>query len=59
MGAEAVQEGVFDAVKGKLKRVGIKILNSVKKFLTKSVSNVFKFLGAEPDIKFSNKVHFR
>jgi len=59
MGASTVNEGMFDVVKGILKRVGLKILNSVKKFLTKSVTNVFKFLGAEPDIKVSSKINFR
>ena len=58
MGAAPVQEGVFDVVKGKLKRVGLKILNSVKKFLTKSVTNVVKFLGAKPDIEIRRKINF-
>ena len=58
MGAETVTEGVFDAVRGKLKKIGLKILNSVKSFITRSVTNVFKFLGAEPIIKVSTKVKF-
>jgi hypothetical protein len=58
MGAEAVTEGIFDVVKGKLKKIGLKILNSVKSFLTRSVKNVFKFLGAEPDIKVSTRIKF-
>ena len=58
MGAEAVTEGVFDVVRGKLKKIGLKILNSVKSFLTRSVTNVFKFLGAEPNIKVSTRIKF-
>ena len=58
MGAEAVTEGVFDVVRGKLKKIGLKILNSVKSFLTKRVTNVLKFLGAEPDIKVSTRINF-
>ena len=58
MGAEAVTEGVFDAVRGKLKKIGLKILNSVKSFITRSVTNVFKFLGAEPIIKVSTRIKF-
>ena len=58
MGAEAVTEGGFDAVSGKLKKIGLKILNSVKSFITRSVTNVFKFLGAEPIIKVSTRIKF-
>ena len=58
MGASSVNEGVFDAVKGKLKKVGLKILSGVKSFLTRSVSNVFRFLGAEPEIRHSTRIKF-
>jgi len=58
MGASSVNEGIFDVVKGKLKKIGLKILNSIKLFLSKKVSNVFKFLGAEPEIKVTTKVNF-
>ena len=58
MGASQVQEGVFDVVKGKLKKVGLKILRGVQRFLTKSVVNVLKFLGAEPEVKVMTKVRF-
>ena len=42
----------------KLKKVGLKILRGVKRFLTKSVVNILKFLGVEPEIKVMTKVRF-
>jgi hypothetical protein len=59
MGSDSLQEGMFDAVKGKLKRIGLKILNSVKKFILRGPINMFKFLGAEPDVKVSTRINFR
>ena len=41
-----------------LKKVGLKILSGVKSFLTRSVSNVFRFLGAEPEIRHSTRIKF-
>ena len=58
MGSEPITEGLFDIVKGKLKRIGLKILRSVKSFLSRSVSNAMKFLGAKPEIKVNTKIKF-
>ena len=55
---EQLNEGMFDVVKGKLKKIGLKILKSVKSFLMKKVTNVLKFLGAEPEIKVQTRVKF-
>ena len=59
MGSEALQESMFKTLKGKLKRIGLKIINGVKRFLSGGVTNIFKFLGAVPDIKVSTKINFR
>ena len=58
MSADTIKEGIFDVVKGKLKSIGLKILNGVRGFLSKSPINLFKFLGATPTITVSRKVHF-
>jgi hypothetical protein len=58
MGSDSLQESVFSAAKGKLKRIGLKILKGVKSFMMRGVTNLMKFLGAEPQIKVQTKVKF-
>ena len=57
-GSDSLQESVFSAAKGKLKRIGLKILKGVKSFMMRGVTNLMKFLGAEPQIKVQTKVKF-
>jgi len=58
MGSDSLQESVFSVAKGKLKRIGLKILKGVKSFMMRGVTNLMKFLGAEPQIKVQTRVKF-
>ena len=56
---ESLDEGFLDVMKKKIKSIAVKVIGGVKKFLTKKVSNLFKFLGAIPSISVSKRIDFK
>ena len=56
---ESLDEGILDVMKKKVKSIASKVISGVKNFLTKKVSNLFKFLGAIPSISVSKRIDFK
>jgi hypothetical protein len=56
---ESLDEGFLDRMKKKVKSIASKVIGGVKNFLTKKVSNLFKFLGAIPSISVSKRINFK
>ena len=55
---ESIDEGLLDVMKTKIKKLAVKVISGVKNFLLKRVSNLFKFLGAEPEVKVNRNINF-
>ena len=55
---ESLDEGILDSIKKKVKKIAVKVISGVKNFLTKKVSNLFKFLGAVPQISVNRNIKF-
>jgi hypothetical protein len=56
---ESLDEGFLDRMKKKVKSIASKVIGGVKNFLTKKVSNLFKFLSAIPSISVSKRINFK
>ena len=56
---ESLDEGLLDIMKKKVKSLALKVINGVKNFIFKKVSNLFKFLGAIPTISVKNRIDFK
>jgi hypothetical protein len=56
---ESLDEGFLDVMKKKVKSIAVKVIGGVRNFLTKKVSNLFKFLGAIPSISVSKRIDFK
>jgi len=56
---ESLDEGLLDVMKKKIKNIALKVINGVKNFIFKRVSNLFKFLGATPVISVKNRIDFK
>ena len=56
---ESLDEGFLDRMKEKVKSIASKVIGGVKNFLTKKVSNLFKFLSAIPSISVSKRINFK
>ena len=56
---ESLDEGFLDVMKKKVKSIALRAIGGVRNFLTKKVSNLFKFLGAIPSISVSKRIDFK
>ena len=55
---EALEEGILDVIKTKVKGIYFKIVSKVQNFIKAGITNLMGFLGAKPSISVKKEINF-